>query len=274
VELENNAPSRLLRFWSNLEREGKVELIFYILWPAFTVLIARIADLNYLSLILLSFGIPSAVLLRELSERKHFLYFTTVFSVALSPFIDYIAHASDLWWIKTTLPRIWHYVPVESFLWGFFMTFYAVGFYERYFRKNNHQGFRKYFYPLHILAAASFLIIPFESLLPKTLYLPHLYLIGMTIIFLLPLAEYLHLDNANHRGLWLTSFYFYYTNAMHEVAALLNNIWKFPIGENTAVLGTFNFLNHKIPFEEVTLYFGLLAPALIAYYELLSRREH
>jgi hypothetical protein len=148
VELENNAPSRLLRFWSNLEREGKVELIFYILWPAFTVLIARIADLNYLSLILLSFGIPSAVLLRELSERKHFLYFTTVFSVALSPFIDYIAHASDLWWIKTTLPRIWHYVPVESFLWGFFMTFYAVGFYERYFRKNNHQGFRKYFYPL------------------------------------------------------------------------------------------------------------------------------
>lgn len=273
MKYEKNGLSGFIEFWKNLEVGNKIELIFYILWPAFTVLIAQMVSLDYLSLILLSFGIPSAVLFRKLSERKHFIYFTTVFSVALSPFIDYMAHASDLWWIKTSLPRIWRYVPVESFLWGFFMTFYAVGFYERYFRKNDHQGFRKYFYPFHILAAASILIIPFESLLPENLYLPYLYLIGMAMVFLLPLAEYLHLDNANHRGIWISSFYFYYANSMHEIAALLNNIWKFPIGENTEVLGTFRFLSHKIPFEEVTLYFGLLAPALIAYYELLSKRS-
>lgn len=102
MEFEKNTLSRFLGFLRNLEREGKIELTFYILWPAFTVLIAQVFNLNYLSLILLSFGVPSAVLFRELSERKHFLYFTTVFSVALSPFIDYIAHASDLWWIQTT----------------------------------------------------------------------------------------------------------------------------------------------------------------------------
>lgn len=272
--MEKRQPiERFLSFWRNLDISGKTELAFYLLWPAFTVLVAKHARLNYLSLTLLSFGIPSAVLFRKLNERKHFLYFTAVFSVALSPLIDYLAHASDLWYIETALPRIWHYVPIESFLWGFFMTFYAVGFYERYFRKNNHQGFRKYFYTLHVMAAVSLLLIPFESVLPETLYLPHLYLIGMTVIFLLPLAEYLHFDNADHYGIWLTSIYFYYANAMHEVSALLNDIWKFPIGENTTVIESFNFLNHTIPVEELTLYFGLLAPALIAYYELLSKRD-
>lgn len=262
-----------VEFLKSLSNYEKYELIFYISWPVLSVIVAHLFKINYLSLILLSFGVPSAVLFRKLNERKHFLYFTVIFSVALSPLLDYLAHASDLWLIQTSLPRILRYARIESLLWGFFITFYTVGFYERYFRTDNHNGFGNSFYILHLLAAASIILIPLESILPKTLYLPHLYTIGMIFIFLLPLADFLHINKANHKGLWLSSLYFYYVNAMHEIAALLNNVWKFPLGQNTAVIGSFQFLNYNIPFEEVTLYFFFLAPSLIAYYELLSKRE-
>ncbi len=116
----------------------RIDIFLLIFFPIISVSLSLFLKTNFLTSTLLFFGLPSLWLsIRTPKQIKKTFLFALIFSIPLGIFIDYIATVDDSWFVPLTIfPfRLFNIVPIEDLLWGFFLVYSIVIFYEHFLDK-------------------------------------------------------------------------------------------------------------------------------------------
>lgn len=120
----------------------KLDIFLLILFPIASVVLSLTFSVNFLVSILLFFGLPSLWLsFRTWSQVSKTFLFSLILSVPLGIFIDYIATIDNSWFVPISVfPfRLFGVVPIEDLIWGFFLIYSIVIFYEHFLDKGKHE---------------------------------------------------------------------------------------------------------------------------------------
>lgn len=252
----------------------KLDLFITILLPLLSGFLSLFLKLNYLSSTILMFAPPSLwLLLRQNRQFKKISIFTALLSLPFTLMLDYLI-TKDLGWyiVKSSFPfRLYHIVPIEQFIWGFLYIFLLISFYEYFLDKKDKKKSwltMPLMEPFSKLIAVITLIFIFAaSLIPDLLSIPYAYAVLGIFLGIIPLTLFLFNFPNLARRFVQSIGYFGYLGLINEYVSLKLNHWTFP---GTHFIGTTNFFGYTIPYEEVFIYFILLAPILLAYYEFFD----
>ena len=246
----------------------KLDIVLLILFPIVSVVLSLAFSVNFLVSILLFFGLPSLWLsFRTQSQVKKTFLFSFILSIPLGIFIDYIATIDNSWFVPTTVfPfRLFGVVPIEDLIWGFFLIYSIVIFYEHFLDKGKHELVdrrMKYLaWPLIIL-----MLVFFAALFtkPDLLIIPYAYFWLGTIFFILPSITFLSFFPRLLSKYVKTASYFFLLAILFELTGLQLNQWTFP-GNN--FIGWVELFGHRFPFEEFFFWFVMGAISVLSYYE-------
>lgn len=159
-----------------------------ILFPLISVVLSLIFKVNFLASILLFYGLPSLWLsLRTPAQIKKTFLFSLIISIPLGLFIDYLAIKDGAWFVPTTYFsfRLLGVIPIEDLIFGFFLIYSIVIFYEHFLDKGKHELVDKkmkyLIWPI-VTALTIFIILLINR--PNLLTLPFAYFwLGITLFF-------------------------------------------------------------------------------------------
>ncbi|MDY6771089.1 MAG: hypothetical protein SV186_03975 [Candidatus Nanohaloarchaea archaeon] len=248
--------------------ERKRVLAAMLVWPVVAAVLALTVGRSMLGVTAFFFLPPALYFIYTLDNGWHLLVFTVVMTLVFFP-LDYLAHATGLWNVKTAFPRVLSGAAFESFLWGLFIVPYVVGFHESFFDDQQFDYFTWEFDVFEGLAVIGLLAVIIGVGLPGTLTLPLVYLLLISPLVVLPLIY-----GVMHgvRRLELTTLYFFYVNLLHELTALQIGAWTFPLEQTSSIL-SLHILGHTIPIEEFVVYMLLLAPSIVCYHHILAKER-
>lgn len=249
----------------------KLDIFLLILFPILSVILSLALKANFLTSILLFFGLPSIWLsIRTSAQVKKTFLFSLILSLPLGIFIDYIATLDKSWFVPTTVfPfRLFGVVPVEDLIWGFFLIYSIVIFYEHFLDKGKHELVDKRMkylaWPLIILMLVFFTLL-FTK--PELLIIRYAYFWLGAIFFILPTITFLSFFPRLLSKYVKTASYFFLLAVLFELTGLQLNQWTFP-GQN--FIGWVELFGHRFPFEEFFFWFVMGAVSVLAYYEFFD----
>ena len=249
----------------------KIDIFLLIIFPIVSVVLSLWLKANFLTSILLFFCLPSLWLsLRTPEQVKKTFLFSLILSIPLGIFIDYIATMDNSWFVPTTIfPfRLFSVVPIEDLIWGFFLIYSIVIFYEHFLDKGKHELIDKRMkylvWPLIIIMIVFF---TFLFTMPELLVIPYAYFWLGTIFFILPTITFLSFFPRLLSKYVKTASYFFLLSILFELTGLQLNQWTFP-GSN--FIGWVELFGHRFPFEEFFFWFVMGAVSVLAYYEFFD----
>ena len=249
----------------------KLDIFLLILFPIASVVLSLVFSVNFLVSILLFFGLPSLWLsFRTPSQVNKTFLFSLILSVPLGIFIDYVATIDNSWFVPITVfPfRLFGVVPIEDLIWGFFLIYSIVIFYEHFLDKGKHElvdrRMKYLVWPLIILMLVFFTIL-FTK--PELLVIRYAYFWLGTIFFIVPAITFLSFFPRLLSKYVKTASYFFLLSILFELTGLQLNQWAFP-GSN--FIGWVELFGHRFPFEEFFFWFVMGAISVLAYYEFFD----
>lgn len=249
----------------------KLDIFLLILFPILSVVLSLVFRANFLTSILLFFGLPSLWLsIRTHTQIKKTFLFSLILSLPLGIFIDYIATIDKSWFVPTTIFsfRLLGIIPVEDLVWGFFLIYSIVIFYEHFLDKGKHELVDKRMkylaWPLIILMLVFFTLF-FTK--PELLVIPYAYFWIGIIFLILPTITFLSFFPRLLSKYVKTASYFFLLAVLFELTGLQLNQWTFP-GQN--FIGWVELFGHRFPFEEFFFWFIMGAVSILAYYEFFD----
>lgn len=249
----------------------KLDIFLLLLFPVISVILSLTIEANFLISTLLFFGLPSLYLsIRTPDQVKKVFLFSLILSVPLGVVIDYIATIDGSWFVPISVfPfRLFGVVPIEDLIWGFFLIYSIVIFYEHFLDKGGHKLIDKrmkyLIWPLVILLLVFFILLFIK---PALLIIPYAYLwLGVTL-FLIPTIAFLSFFPRLLSKYVITASYFFILAIIFELTGLQLNQWVFP-GEN--FIGWVELFGHRFPFEEFFFWFVMAAVSILTYYEFFD----
>jgi len=228
-------------------------------------------EANYFESNLLYLGIPCLYLSLRVTPSLVLksLVFSSVFSLPLGIFVDYIVTADNGWAVPFSIfPKIFSIVPVEDLLFAFLFTYLSVVFYEYFVDKGrNHIIESRLHYlvwiSIYVTALFSFAYYFFRG----ALILPYAYLITGIIFLFAPLV-YIFLKYPRLLRKYIPVFlYFLLISIFFEYTSLSLGQWEY-LGSH--YLATVEWFSFSIPVEEIIFFWLLWGPAILAYYEFFD----
>lgn len=254
----------------------KYIFLFFLSWPILAIFFSFYFSLTAFLSPIIFFGIPSLFLslLKPQFTKKAFFA-----SLLIEPFmiiVDYIAQITHTWvW---PMPqslfefKIFHYVSIESLVWGFLQTYLVIIFFQFFFdyATVNKVWNKRSENALLITISLCFIFAFFLFFLPNLLKIPFWYItFGIFLI-----TPFVVLEKVNYPKMFSQIFkagiYFFYLNFTYEITALRIGWWSFPSKE---FIGYVSFFNVTFPFEEFFFWLILFGLAILSYYEYFFNNE-
>ncbi len=249
----------------------KLDIFLLILFPFISVVLSLSFRANFLTSILLFYGLPSLWLsIRTPSQVKKTFLFSLIISIPFGLFIDYIAIKDGAWFVPTTYFsfHIFGVIPIEDLIFGFFLIYSIVIFYEHFLDKGKHELVDKKMKYL-VWPIVSAMTVFFTLLLskPDLLTLPYAYFwLGITLFFF-PAIMFLSFFPRLLSKYIKTASYFFLLGVIFEITGLELNQWTFP---GTNFIGWIDFFGIRLPFEELFFWFVMSAISVLSYYEFFD----
>lgn len=247
------------------------DLIFLILLVPLATVISIAINANYFESNLLFLGIPCLYLSLRVTPPlilKSFV-FSSIFSIPLGIFVDYIVTADNGWAVPVSIfPKIFSIVPLEDLIFAFLFTYLAIVFYEYFVDKGrNHVIESRLHYLTWISIYVTALFLFAYYFFDGVLILPYAYLIAGIIFLLCPLI-YIFLKYPKLLRKYVPIFlYFLLISVFFEYTALFLGQWEYTGSHYLTVMEWFSF---SIPIEEIIFFWLLWGPAILAYYEFFD----
>lgn len=262
------------------------DLVISLSLTVFGALISLLLKTNFFVSTLLIFGFPSTYLsYKNRSSVKKSAAFSCLFTVPFTFLFDYLISLDRGWHITNSIFnfRLFGVIALEQFVWTFLWAYQIIIFYEYFLDKQKRLPpiafFEKLFNKkVKIISRRMevFSIILFTGLLgfisiilvnPALIKIGYAYFWLGLIFGIVPLSIFLiKFPNFWKKFIGVTA-YFLLIGIIIEFIGLKLNHWTFP-GNN--YIGIANFFGHKIPLEEIILYFIISTPAILSYYEFLD----
>lgn len=250
--------------------------VVMIAFPILATTSSNVFNLSFLHSTLLFFAVPSIYLsLRNPRLIKTTLIFSFTMGLAMLFVFDHMAYLDYSWFVPDSMWRFLRdSIPIEDGPWAILLVYYVVITWEYFFFSPKK---RHVFHPTivwFLLFCASLLIVFFIAYIfaPHSLIVPYFYF-KMGIVFeIIPLAILLYKRPALIQPLlWLT-VYFFFVAMLAEYIGLTHNQWYFA-GEH--YLGEIRYFDHRLPWDEVLVWWTFAAPGMIAWYEsFATSRKH
>ncbi len=249
----------------------KWDIGLMIFFPIFAVVVSLMIKANFLTSTLLFFGLPSLWLSYRRKDRviKTFL-FSILFSVPLTIIVDYIATIDKSWYVPTTVFgfRLFNVIPIEDFIWGFFLFYLTIIFYQHFLDRGQNKIINSRMkYLVAFLGIGLFLFFMLFLFKPGALRIKYAYLwIGLLIV-LIPCILFLwKYPKLLPRYLKATS-YFFVLAFMFELTGLQLGQWTFP---GTNFIGWVEMAHHRFPIEEFFFWFCMSTIWILSYFEFFD----
>ncbi len=174
---------------------------------------------------------------------------------------------NDLSWFvpNTIFPfRLFGIVPLEDLIWGFFLSYSAVIFYENFTARGKQQqgsNKMKYLTGISIALVAIFLLL--ERLNPAILVIQYAYFWVGFVFFILPTVVFLKIFPNKFKKFTKTAIYFFVVAILFEFTGLQLRQWVFPGVHYIGMVDTFGV---KFPFEELLFWFILGPTSILSVY--------
>lgn len=241
-------------------------LIPFLLWPPAAAGISLLLNISLLGSIFIFLGIPAVYLsFRQRGLILKAALFSLATALPIGIIWDYIAHLNHQWLGTTIFPvRFFGLVTIEDLLWGLFLTYTVILFYEFFLDRSSRESF---WHP-RMTILAFFLILLVVMFLgtywlaPELLRIPYSYFwIAITVLLIPSLVELGRRPNLLSKFL-VTGLYFFFLNLVYEITALKLALWDFP---GDQYIGTLSVAGVHFPLEEFFLISSAIA--ILSYYE-------
>lgn len=251
-----------------------MHITLLMLYPIIASLLSFQFHLNTLWAVGLFLVVPSIHLsfLKPKIIKKALLFALPTTILLFAP-IGHIASRSGQWFsFETVFPRVFEFVAVEELLWGFFLIYAVVLFYE-FFVDREYEQFIWGKRMKYLLSFFSFVFAIFVSiyyLSPELLVIPFFYLWLGLLFVLLPLILELVRKPRLAGKFFITGAYFFFLSFLYQITAIKLNWWGYT---SEFFVGWVEILGVRFPFEEFFFWFVLLAMSVLAYYEFFDDDE-
>lgn len=249
--------------------KGKLlkDLLIVILLIPILTLFQYLLNLNFLWGTLLFYGLPSLyITIKAPYHALRTLPFALIFGVVAGFIADFISISSGIWFTQdVSLPYIFGVLPLDDLVWGVFLAYYIIMFYEYFVDRNEdyleNRRHKFLFYSLLITAVIVTLIhVADEGLLIFSN--PYL-LIGIPGFIIFPAFVILKNPRYLTRFLLPSVFFFVHSFVFESVATIMN-YWHFP---SDVYIGWVTVFNASFPFEEFLFFPVLFAFTILCVYE-------
>jgi len=253
-------------------KNKKVDILLLIVFPVLASLITVVYKVNFLSFIILYFGIPLLYLaLRNPGIVVKSFMFAFYFSIPLSLFVDTLAVLDQSWIIKETIfPfKFFGLATVEVYIYGLLWGFLAVLFYEHFFdrgrwkdRLSKNIKYLLYFFAFLVITVTVLFFVD-----TNLLKIPYFYLWVSLIFIIPPLIFFLYFYPKFLHLYILSAVYFFFILFISELTALETKQWIFP---SNNFIGFAEVFKYRFPLEELFFWMIFATPSFLAYYEFFA----
>lgn len=249
----------------------KTDITLLILFPVISVVFSLWFKTNYLTSILLFFGLPSFWLSFRTPKKiaKTFL-FSLFTAVPIGFLLDYVAVINNQWFVPSTIFsfRVMNIVPVEDFIWAFFLVYVIIIFYEHFLDKGKHELIdRKMKYIIWPLVVVLIVFFTILSSKPELLVIKYFYLWFGTILLFLPSITFLSFFPRLFSKYIKTTSYIFSLSFLFEMTSVKLGQWVFPAND---FIGWIELFGIRFPFEEFFFWFIMTTVAVLSYYEFFD----
>ena len=249
------------------KRWKQIDIVLLLIFPILAAIISLSIKANYLTSILLFFGLPSVWLSYRTAHliKRTFLY-SLIYVIPFTVIVDYLVTIDKGWFVPNSLfPLFLGVIPIEDFVFGFLLVYATIMFYEHFAHHGTHKLLAQRM--KYLTQIIIFSIIIFTGILlinPAILSIPYSYLLLGIIFLLIPPIMFLY-KYPSYKPLFATIIsYFFVLNITFELVALKLGQWIFP-GEN--FIGWVQIFGLRFPFEEF-IFFTILFPiAMLTWYK-------
>lgn len=248
----------------------KLDMTLLVIFPVLAALFSLATKPSFLLSIFLFYGFPALWLtIRTPKKAAKAALFSLILATPMWLIFDYMLHISAVWYVPTIFPlKVFNLVPLEDLIFGFFLLYTTVIYYEHFFDKGKKELLNPHMKSLLILL--TLLLISFFTLYlaaPGTLILKYpyiwlgLFLIGLpAITFLVVFPKFL-------TKFVKTSLYFFGLAFLYELTALQLGWWEFT---GTDFIGWIEIFKLRFPVEELLAWFILATSGILAYFEFFD----
>lgn len=257
-----NSSSKLLK---------KLDIFLLILFPLVSISLSLFFKANFLTSIFLFYGLPSLWLsIRTPAQIKKTLIFSAIFSIPLGILIDYIGIIDGSWFVPFTVFsfRLLNIVPIEDLIWGFFVIYSIIIFYEHFLDKGKHELIdKKMKYLIWPIFSSLLIFLTILFTKPELLNIKHVYLWVGILLILLPSITFLSFFPRLLSKYVKTGSYFFLLALIFEITGLQLNQWAFP---GTNFIGWIDFFGFRFPFEEFFFFVVMSSTCVLSFYEFFD----
>lgn len=245
-------------------------LIVSLFIPLASILTLKL-KVNFLCSTFLFFGLPAIYLSWKNKKKiKKILLFSVVFTVPFSIIIDYIATLDQAWYVPEFFFsfRLFNVVPIDDIIWGFFLVYTTIMFYEYFLDKGRDKFYYKQLkYFLWIVSLALLLFVIILNFQPSWLFINYSYAILGLVLILIPSLIFLLFFPKILFKFIKASFYFFFLALSYEMTGLTLSLWTFP---GSHFIGWVEILNHRFPLEEFFFWIIFITIGILSYYEFFN----
>lgn len=113
-----------LRSFIQERKKAQFDHFIVYLFPICSALVSTVFSTNYLTTIILFYGLPSVYLSFRYSRYiKKALFFALIFGSVITVPLDYLAHLNGSWEIIAPGYRILEYIPITDFIWAILIVY-------------------------------------------------------------------------------------------------------------------------------------------------------
>jgi len=242
----------------------QLDIVILILFFLVVSISVWIFKLNALTTTFLYLVIPSAYLLfRYPKFRKRTLVFALPTGIFLSIVIHYVGEANSVWSNNTQLPRIFTYLPLDSFIWYPAWVIAITAIYQIFldFKHRDQKISKNYKWLIIILFGFFSAFIVWLLIGSPRIEYGYARLFALPIIF--PVVYILIRKPILIPRLFKFSLALLVFVLVYEIVALRLQHWTFP-GEYSSLI---YFFGVGVPIEELILWVVLGGASLAAYFE-------
>lgn len=261
-----------MRFLSHVSVWDKAVMITA---PILATVASDAFGLTFLHSTLLFFAAPSMYLsIRNPRLIKTTLIFSLIMGLSMLFVFDHMAYLDHSWYVPHS---IWRFmrdtIPFEDGPWAVLLVYYVIITWEYFFFSPKK---RHVFHPTivwFVAFCASLLGVFFIAYIfaPSALVVPYFYLKLGIVFEVIPIGILLlRRPSIVKPILWLT-VYFFLVALLAEYIGLTHNQWYFA-GEH--YIGELRFFGHRLPYDEVLVWWLLAAPGVVAWYESFACRRN
>ncbi|MBI2541908.1 hypothetical protein HYV80_04315 [Candidatus Woesearchaeota archaeon] len=254
----------------------KAKDLFFVILAPLTVFIGVFAygwKINYLASILLVFGIPSLYLsILNKEKLRKVLAYTFGISIPIAIIFDFAVNADNGWYVPNSVfpYRLFGVMPLENYVWMFFVTYTIIIFYEHFCNKFEAELSPKIKTMFLVLYPISAFILLVHLLNGSFLKVPYIFLYLGIVFFVIPVSIFLYKYPRFFGNFLIVQLYFFYVHMIFELIGLKLTHWTYP-GEH--YIGWVSFLDLRFPLEEFVFVICIGAFAALAYYEYFAGNQ-